>query len=75
MIEALICFAAGGILGGAIGFCRADMIAADDLDLERKAHDATRADRDRWKRLANKLHDENDAQRAFLEPIFKSREN
>jgi hypothetical protein len=82
MIEALLCAIGGALIGGAFGFCYAESLitptldaALEDLRNERGEHAATRADRERWKGLANKLHDENDEQRSFLEPLFKVRDN
>jgi hypothetical protein len=82
MIELVLCAIGAAIIGGAFGFCYAESLikptldaALSDLRIERDEHAATRADRDRWKGLANKLHDENDEQRAFLEPLFKLKDN
>jgi hypothetical protein len=82
MIEALLCAIGGALIGGAFGFCYAESLitpsldaALDDLRNERDEHAATRADRDRWKGVANTLHDENDAQREFLAPLFKVKDN
>lgn len=80
MMAAFLCFMAGGILGGAVGFAFAEAKAAGDLDAARAElakvraeHAETTADRERWKRLANKLHAENDAQAALISPIFRIR--
>lgn len=82
MIEALLCAIGGALIGGAFGFCYSESLitptldaALEDLTKERDEHAETRADRERWKGLANKLHDETDAQRAFLEPLLKARDN
>jgi hypothetical protein len=82
MIELLLCAIGGAIIGGAFGFCYAESLitpsldaALEDLRKERDEHAATRADRDRWKGAANQLHDENDAHRAFFDPLFTERDN
>jgi hypothetical protein len=81
-IEALLCIIGGALIGGAIGFCWAEsrLMAAldgarDDFEKERAEHADTRAERDRWKGAANQLHDENDAHRAFFDPLFTERDN
>lgn len=82
MLAAVLCAIGGAVIGGAIGFCFSESLMAPalegalaDLKREREDHATTRADRERWKGLANKLHDETETQRAFLEPIFRVRGN
>lgn len=82
MMAAFLCIVGGGILGAAVGYAFAEAMCSGDLDAARaelaKARterDDADADRERWKRLANKLHNENDAQAALLAPIFRIRGN
>lgn len=78
MMAAFLCFMAGGILGTAIGIAFAEAKRDGDLDAARAElaklraeHAETTADRERWKRLANKLHDETEKQQALIAPIFR----
>lgn len=75
VIVALLCIVGGAILGCAIGYGLAESTLEPELEVTRARLAEANADRDRWKRLANKLHDETETQRAFLTPIFRIRGN
>lgn len=78
MTDTGVAFMVGGILGAAIGISFTKAKVDGDLDAARaelakvRAELAeTDADRDRWKRLANKLADETEKQQALIAPIFR----
>jgi hypothetical protein len=82
LIELLLCAIGAAIIGGAVGFCYAESLitpsldaALEDLRKERDEHATTRAERDRWKGVANTLSDENDAHRDFLAPLLGVKDN